>query len=301
MMLKNEINKLNKKEEEVKETLSKNLRPKSSKQKYNIKKLNDILNSIKGIYTNNHSRYSIDKTKFDKNQEKLAKIILSNGNKLSLKFHNFQKVSENNLKIQTMKEKIEQKKKNIIEKETKIKNLTQNNLRIKEAIKQKEDNIEKIKKSIEEYKKLNEELNNKINNIKNQQEASVENNINLDNSRDRDEIVNYILSMMVDLPEQNYPNVDNMTYEELLELEEQIGKVSKGLTEEEIKKLKQEKFIKFKYLEDKCIICQYDFKELENVVVLPCNHCFHFQCINPWLSKQHDCPLCKRNIREDDK
>ena len=107
--------------------------------------------------------------------------------------------------------------------------------------------------------------------------------------------------MMANLPQQPYPNVDNMTYEELLELEDKIGKVSNGLNEEEIRKLKQEKFIKYKYLEDKCIICQYDFKELETIVVLLCNHCFHFPCIKPWIVKQHYCPLCKTDIRIQDK
>ena len=116
-----------------------------------------------------------------------------------------------------------------------------------------------------------------------------------------EDAINYFLSMMVDLPQQNYPNVDNMTYEELLELEERIGKVSNGLTDEEIKKLKHEKFIKYKYLDDKCIICQYIFKELESIVVLPCKHCFHFSCLKPWISKEHHCPLCKKNIREEEK
>ena len=106
---------------------------------------------------------------------------------------------------------------------------------------------------------------------------------------------------MVDLPQQQYPNVDNMTYEKLLELEEKMGKVSNGLTDEEIKQLKHEKFIKYKYLEDKCIVCQYDFKELETVVALSCKHCFHFPCIKPWITNQHHCPLCKKNIRKEDK
>ena len=114
---------------------------------------------------------------------------------------------------------------------------------------------------------------------------------NFENSREREDAINYLLSMMVDLPQQQYPNVDNMTYEELLELEEKIGKVSNGLTDEKIKKLKNEKFIKFKYLEDKCIVCQYDFKELETIFALPCKHCFRFPCIKQWISNQHHCPL----------
>jgi len=37
------------------------------------------------------------------------------------------------------------------------------------------------------------------------------------------------------LIEQLYPNPDNMTYEQLLELQEKIGYVSKGLSEDEKK------------------------------------------------------------------
>ena len=38
------------------------------------------------------------------------------------------------------------------------------------------------------------------------------------------------------IEENLYPNVDNMTYEELLELEEKIGSVSKGLKKEDLEK-----------------------------------------------------------------
>ena len=37
-----------------------------------------------------------------------------------------------------------------------------------------------------------------------------------------------------DIINQLYPNPDNMTYEQLLALEEQVGSVSKGLTKNEI-------------------------------------------------------------------
>ena len=200
--------------------------------------------------------------------------------------------------------KLIEKKKNIIN------NINAKNDNIKEKIKEKENNIEKIKKDINDFKKFNEDLTSKINDLKNNQNNNLDDSnldnsndldINFENSREREEAINYILSMMVDLPNQQYPNVDNMTYEELLELEEKMGKVSNGLTDEEIKKLKHEKFLKYKYKEEKCIICQYNFKELESIVVLPCKHCFHFPCIKPWITTQHHCPLCKENIREEKK
>lgn len=49
----------------------------------------------------------------------------------------------------------------------------------------------------------------------------------------------YLRNMIVGMKYQNGIEIDldNMTYEELLELEEKMGSVSKGLTEEQIQKL----------------------------------------------------------------
>lgn len=297
-------------------------RAKSSKSNINERKMKNLINSIKSSIHNptNNLRYSLDKPKLNKNEAKLAKILLFKDTNNSIKFQHIHKnkikenelniiLSEDRIKIKNLEDKIKEQKKLVQEKKNKIKKMNENNNKIKEQIKEKENNIEKIKKNINDFKKLNEELVTKINTIKNSQINNNVNDSNLDNSndldfensREREDAINYLLSMMVDLPQQQYPNVDNMTYEELLELEEKMGKVSNGLTDDEIKQLKHEKFIKYKYLEDKCIVCQYDFKELETIVALPCKHCFHFPCIKPWITTQHHCPLCKKNIRNEDK
>ena len=297
-------------------------RAKSSKSNINERKMKNLINSIKSSIHNptNNLRYSLDKPKLNKNEAKLAKILLFKDTNNSIKFQHIHKnkikenelniiLAEDRIKIKNLEDKIKEQKKLVQEKKNKIKKMNENNNKIKEQIKEKENNIEKIKKNINDFKKLNEELVTKINAIKNSQINNNVNDSNLDNSndldfensREREDAINYLLSMMVDLPQQQYPNVDNMTYEELLELEEKMGKVSNGLTDDEIKQLKHEKFIKYKYLEDKCIVCQYDFKELETIVALPCKHCFHFPCIKPWITTQHHCPLCKKNIRNEDK
>ena len=318
-MLNNHINKILSKDLKNLSMNHKEVRPKSTKIKFNEN--NNIINTIKAsnLYAPN-LRYSFDKKKIFKNESKLTKILLSNDSKLKIHYPYTRQIQENELNknlfedklnLQNLEDKIKKQKEKIEEKKNKIKKIKQNNEKLTKSIKEKENNIETIKKSINDYKQLNEEIINKINNINisqndNELSDSYMNNsndfnFNFDNLRDREEGMNYLLSMMGDLPNQPYPNVDNMTYEELLELEERMGKVSNGLSDDEIKKLKQEKFIKYKYLEDKCIICQFDFKELERIVVLPCKHCFHFQCIKPWIEKQHYCPLCKKNIREGEK
>ena len=99
--------------------------------------------------------------------------------------------------------------------------------------------------------------------------------------------------------DQVCPNPDNMTYEQLLELEENVGKVSKGLTKNQIKKIPQNRYNKylFKNCDDKCVICQYDFKDGEIVTKLSCGHLFHAECVDTWLSKNKVCPMCQKEIR----
>ncbi|KAK1245377.1 hypothetical protein MKX08_005006 [Trichoderma sp. CBMAI-0020] len=49
-----------------------------------------------------------------------------------------------------------------------------------------------------------------------------------------------------------------------------------------------------------CSICTEDFKEGEDMRVLPCNHQFHPTCIDPWLlNVSGTCPLCRLDLRPD--
>mmetsp|Transcript_41927 Transcript_41927/g.91442 ORF Transcript_41927/g.91442 Transcript_41927/m.91442 type:complete len:478 (-) Transcript_41927:191-1624(-) len=45
-----------------------------------------------------------------------------------------------------------------------------------------------------------------------------------------------------------------------------------------------------------CMICLSDFAETEEVRKLPCNHVFHMPCIDEWLNRCTDCPICKANV-----
>ena len=46
-----------------------------------------------------------------------------------------------------------------------------------------------------------------------------------------------MLARAIEESKQSNPNPDNMTYEQMLELEERVGKVSKGLTETQIMRI----------------------------------------------------------------
>lgn len=107
----------------------------------------------------------------------------------------------------------------------------------------------------------------------------------------------YLRNMVIGMKYQNglEVDVDNMTYEELLELEEKIGSVSKGLTEEQIQKLPK-KVYQLDQPEELCSVCYYHAKENEEMTILPCKHTFHSECIKEWLRKEKMCPMCKQEI-----
>ncbi|KAG8474728.1 hypothetical protein CXB51_031448 [Gossypium anomalum] len=110
------------------------------------------------------------------------------------------------------------------------------------------------------------------------------------------------LNSMRDLDENNDEmrvDVDNMSYEELLDLEEQIGDVSTGLSEETIMaNLRRRKYqpitVQPPAEAEPCCICQEDYVNGEELGKLDCGHDFHFNCIKQWLVQKNSCPVCKK-------
>jgi hypothetical protein len=107
----------------------------------------------------------------------------------------------------------------------------------------------------------------------------------------------YLRNMIMGMRYQNGLEIDtdHMTYEELLELEDKMGSVSKGLTEEQFGKIQT---VTATGLDEVCSICYCNVKEGEEVVRLPCQHHFHVDCIKQWLLKERTCPLCKQEIQQ---
>ncbi|CAL4948011.1 unnamed protein product [Urochloa decumbens] len=98
-------------------------------------------------------------------------------------------------------------------------------------------------------------------------------------------------------------DVDNMTYEELVELGDKIGYVNTGLREDEIthsiRRVKHPSFSSFRFateLERKCSICQEEFEANEEMGRLDCGHSYHVYCIKQWLSQKNTCPVCKTAV-----
>ncbi|KAJ0983847.1 hypothetical protein J5N97_002203 [Dioscorea zingiberensis] len=93
-------------------------------------------------------------------------------------------------------------------------------------------------------------------------------------------------------------DVDNMSYEELLALEERIGYVNTGVSEEKISKcLKQRVYLPVATEPpnetEPCCVCQEEYVEGENLGTIQCGHDFHADCIKQWLMLKNLCPICK--------
>ncbi|KAK6942217.1 Zinc finger, RING-type [Dillenia turbinata] len=92
-------------------------------------------------------------------------------------------------------------------------------------------------------------------------------------------------------------DVENMSYEELLALEEVIGNVCTGLFDKASTKfLKQSKYFLFAEAnaeKESCSISQEDYKEEDKLGGLSCGHCFHIDYIKQWLKCKNICPIYK--------
>ncbi|KAE9616576.1 putative transcription factor C2H2 family [Lupinus albus] len=97
---------------------------------------------------------------------------------------------------------------------------------------------------------------------------------------------------------------DDMTYEELLELGEAVGTQSRGLTQEQISLLPVSKykcgfFLRKKSRDERCVICQMEYKRGDKRISLPCKHIYHASCGNKWLSINKACPVCYTEVFAD--
>lgn len=50
-----------------------------------------------------------------------------------------------------------------------------------------------------------------------------------------------------------------------------------------------------------CVICMEQFKEEEEVAELKCDerHYFHINCLEDWLKRKMECPLCKSTVKPE--
>ncbi|KAL6845320.1 hypothetical protein ACP4OV_024815 [Aristida adscensionis] len=123
----------------------------------------------------------------------------------------------------------------------------------------------------------------------------------------------YEVSNVVDEHRDMRLDIDSMTYEELLALEEQIGDVNTGLTKSHIvDKLRTSLYVpgmssmsnqssRSSQENDACIICQEEYQLKDCIGTLDCGHRFHAECVKQWLMVKNLCPICKTTALSADR
>ena len=100
--------------------------------------------------------------------------------------------------------------------------------------------------------------------------------------------------------QDNGPNPDEMTYEQLLQMEEENGKVSKGLKPFAIRKIPEKTWNRLSDTskkEEQCCICYDNFSKGQKIKELEkCKHAYHSKCINKWLENEKRCPVCNNDV-----
>jgi hypothetical protein len=82
------------------------------------------------------------------------------------------------------------------------------------------------------------------------------------------------------------------SYDGLLALQERIGFVSTGLTDEEIAGIP---LIALTNTEDNCAVCQEELGS-EGKKLPTCDHYYHGDCIDQWLKRKRTCPVCVAEV-----
>ncbi|XP_020578914.1 uncharacterized protein LOC110023713 [Phalaenopsis equestris] len=98
-------------------------------------------------------------------------------------------------------------------------------------------------------------------------------------------------------------DIDGMSYEELLALEDRIGKVNIGLTEKQVSSCLTKTTYCSSAPEDQfesgCTICLEEYKDKDDLGMMRCLHVYHLSCINDWLRIKNACPICKAPALKD--
>jgi hypothetical protein len=105
--------------------------------------------------------------------------------------------------------------------------------------------------------------------------------------------------MVADTEEFANIDIDHMSYEQLLELCEQIGDHKEGIAniEEVLEKVDVLQGQPHEYVYAHCPICLDEFSAAEEAVqvekIKSCGHIFCSECIRKWFSQNKQCPFCK--------
>jgi len=94
----------------------------------------------------------------------------------------------------------------------------------------------------------------------------------------------------------------DLTYEELLDLEERMGgPVGRGASSSVIEALPETRHHMGAggagpTSAESCSVCLEEYAEGDRVRTLPCGHQFHSRCVDRWLQNNRACPICKKEV-----
>ncbi|GAB5361085.1 hypothetical protein AAMO2058_000684300 [Amorphochlora amoebiformis] len=106
-------------------------------------------------------------------------------------------------------------------------------------------------------------------------------------------------------------DVDNMSYDQLLDIERKNGQVAHpGASRQEIERLPESQYTNTKRSskiskeenkgknseKEECSICLSEYEQGEATRRLPCLHMFHKECVDLWLRDKAECPCCRTKI-----
>ena len=159
--------------------------------------------------------------------------------------------------------------------------INQNQEEINENQEEINQNQEEINQNQEEINQNQEEINENIpNNI-----PFINNVSNVFTVFDNNSSITYNRIMMT---------IANELYSELINVPNQENVIC-TLDEEEKNKLN--KVILENNLDKCCSVCMDELVKDNQVIILPCEHIFHTNCIEEWLSKyNYNCPVCKKEV-----
>lgn len=95
-------------------------------------------------------------------------------------------------------------------------------------------------------------------------------------------------------PDRSPVDIDSMSYERLLALEEEMGSVSTGLSPHSLAALQYHQVDDKQ--DQKCSVCMEDLKEAGAVMLPQCGHYYHRQCVEQWLALKNCCPVCRMPV-----
>ena len=275
-------NNKNQENSKIKSINMRNNFPNSMQEKIIRSKSKNMYPSKKIYKSKNSNKYQIPKSVLNNNKNIINNCQIEKPDPSYLK--------KDYLMKKNSQSDLRQNKLDLIE----LKKLNQENISLKETLIQQEHLLKELHDLfIHNYNKINS-LRKKYSKYKHYLKYTIYGDSEEQLMKEKYEEEYALRAVEQQIMDEICPNPDKMSYEQLLQLEEEVGSVNKGLAKDKIKKIPVKPFHKALFDDNlDCIICMEKFEEGEQVKQLNCGHIFHGDCIDKWLEKEKKCPFCK--------